>query len=87
MDQVGLDIPLRAGASFEGEEGVYRWQIDVFPYQGGADNPRSMDLMEVTGIDLLEVECIVSWGFGGRERSQVFSTVKAIRPDAEGWDI
>ncbi len=87
MDQVGLDIPLRAGASFEGEEGVYRWQIDVFPFQGGSDNQRSMDLTEITGIDLLEVECVVSWGEGQRERSQVFSTVKAMRPDAGSYDI
>lgn len=82
MDQVGLDIPLRAGASFAGDEGEYRWQVDVFPFQGGADNTRSVDLMEITGVDLLEVECVISWGVGQRERSQVFSTVKAIRPDA-----
>lgn len=87
MDQVGLDIPLRNGSSVEGEEGVYRWQIDIFPYQGGSENARSLELAELTGIDLLEVECIVSWGEGGRERSQVFSTVKAIHPDPEGLDI
>ncbi|HKX55138.1 MAG TPA: prepilin-type N-terminal cleavage/methylation domain-containing protein [Xanthomonadales bacterium] len=87
MDQVGFDIPLRSGASFEGEEGNYRWRVDVFPYQGGTDNARSIELMGIVGLDLLEVECVVSWGQGERERSQVFSTVKAIRPDTEGQGI
>lgn len=87
MDQVGFDIPLQSGASFEGDEGNYHWQVDIFPYQGGADNARSLELMDIVGLDLLEVECVVSWGQGERVRSQVFSTVKAIRPDIEGQGI
>jgi general secretion pathway protein I len=84
MDQVGFDIPLSSGASFEGDEGNYRWQIEIFPYEGSADNARSIELMDIVGLDLLEVECVVSWGEGERVRTQVFSTVKAIRPDVGG---
>lgn len=87
MNQVGLDIPLSSGASFEGEEGNYRWQIEIFPFQGGADNARSLELMDIVGLDLLEVECVVSWGEGERERSQVFSTVKAFQQEPEGAEI
>lgn len=87
MNQVGLDIPLLSGASYEGDEGNYRWQIDIFPFEGGADNVRSMELMDLVGINLLEVECVVSWGEGERERSQVFSTVKGVLPDDEGLGI
>lgn len=77
MDQVGLDIPLEAG-SFQGEEGNYRWEIGIYPFQGDGSNSRSLELMDLTGIELLEVECVVSWGDAGRERSQMFSTVKAM---------
>jgi general secretion pathway protein I len=76
MDQVGLDIPLEAG-NFEGEEGNYRWEVAIYPFQDDGSNTRSMELMSLTRIELLEVECLVSWGNAGRERSQMFSTVKA----------
>jgi general secretion pathway protein I len=86
MDQVGLDIELRSGASVEGEEGNYRWQVDIFPFEGGSENSRSIELMSLTGIELLEVECLVSWGDVGRQRSQLFATVKAQLEDQEGGD-
>ncbi len=82
MNQVELDIPLQAG-SFQGEEGRYRWEIGIYPFQGDSSNSRSIELMELTRIELLEVECVVSWGDFGRERSQMFSTVKAMLEDRE----
>jgi len=44
---------------------------------------RSIELVDIVGVELLEVECIISWGNTGRERSQYFSTVKAIREGEE----
>lgn len=84
MDQVGLDIPLESGATYEGEEGSYRWELAIFDFEGVTENSRSIELMDVTGIELLEVECVVSWGEGTRERSQTFNTVKAQLQDWEG---
>jgi general secretion pathway protein I len=86
MDQVGLDIPVEAGRSLQGEEGNYRWEINIYPLQGDSTNSRSIELMDLTGIELLEVECLVSWGDAGRERSQMFSTVRAMLKDREGVD-
>jgi len=83
MDQVGLDIPLRSGSSIQGEEGEYRWEVDIHPFQGEISNMRSIELVDIVGVELLEVECIISWGNTGRERSQYFSTVKAIREGEE----
>lgn len=85
MDQVGLDIPLEAG-SFQGEEGNYRWEVSIFPFQDDGSNTRSIELMSLTRIELLEVECIVNWGNPGRERTQVFSTVKARLEGNESED-
>jgi general secretion pathway protein I len=87
MDQIGMDVPLRSGTSLQGDEGEYRWEIDIHPFQGGTDNARSLELIDIVGVELLEVECTVSWGSAGRERSQYFSTVKAIRENAEGLQI
>lgn len=78
MDEVGLDIPLQAGTHSDGESGNYQWQLDIRPFDGGRGNERSIELSQLTGIDLLEVECIISWGTYPAEHSSRFSTVKAV---------
>ena len=78
MDRVGLDIPLEAGARANGESGAYRWELQIGPYAGTADNARSMELGDLTGIELLEVEFIISWGDNRKEQSNRFSTLKAV---------
>jgi len=84
MDQVGLDIPLELGAVYEGDEGDYRWEVAIFEFEGSVENSRSIELTDLTEIVLLEVECLVSWGEGERERSQKFNTVKSQMKDWEG---
>ena len=76
MDQVGLGIPLEAGASVSGEAGDYRWQLDINPFEDAAGMPRISELGSLTGIDLLEIEFTIFWGTYPRERSGRFSTVK-----------
>lgn len=78
MDQVGLDIPLEAGFRLGGETGAYRWDLNIEPFQGNDASANSVELAELTGIDLLEVELSISWGSYPRERSNQFSTVKAV---------
>jgi len=84
MDQVGLDIPLEVGGAASGEVGDYRWELDIYPFVGTAENARSVELGEMTGIELLEVECLIFWGEFPRERSTRFSTVKAVLADRQG---
>lgn len=78
MDQVGLDIPLEAGAGSSGESGDYQWQLEINPFVGTADNAHSLELGELTGIELLEVDFTISWGSYPREQSNRFSTVRAV---------
>jgi len=78
MDQVGLEIPLEPGITAAGESGDYRWEIELFDYIDTGENPYSVELAELTGIELLQVELLVSWGEPPREQSSRFSTVKAI---------
>lgn len=81
MDQVGLGIPLESGVRVEGEEGNYRWEVGIFPFEGLPDDPRSLELSALTQIELLEVECLVTWGEPPRERTSLFTTVRAVLPD------
>jgi general secretion pathway protein I len=84
MDQVGLEIPLEAGTSLAGESGDYRWTIDLYEYVDTGENPYSVELAELTGIDLLQVDLEVSWGQPPREQTSYFGTIKALSTDREG---
>ena len=78
MDQVGVEIPVVAGHSAEGEEGDYRWQLDIYAYEGGSGGFNEVELAEITGIELLQIDLLVSWGEPPREQSSEFSTVRAM---------
>jgi len=84
MDQVGLEIPLQAGFTSAGESGDYRWEIELFDYVDNGENLHSVELAELTGIELLQVELQVSWGEPPREQSSRFSTVKAMLANRDG---
>lgn len=83
MDQVGLEIPLESGFTAAGESGDYRWEIELFDYLDSGENPYSVELAELTGIQLLQVELLVSWGEPPREQSSRFSTVKAMLANSD----
>lgn len=78
MDQVGLDIRLEPGVSDSGEFGDYKWDLNITLFDDASENSRTFELRELTGIELLEVECVISWGSKSREHSMEFSTVKAV---------
>ena len=78
MDQVGMDIPLESGVSNRGEFGEYVWELQINSYDPTEDTSRFVDLGELTGLELLEIEFIIMWGKGSRERSHRFTTVKAV---------
>jgi len=78
MDQLGLGIPLEAGYTTAGQSGDYEWEIEIFPYEDKAENTHSVELAELTGIELLEIELDVSWGESPRRRTSHFNTVRAV---------
>lgn len=78
LDQLGLEIPLEAGYTTDGQSGDYNWRIEIFPYADTGENLRSLEISEMTGIELLQVELMVYWGEPQREQSARFSTVRAM---------
>lgn len=75
MDQVGVTIQLQAGQRQGGEEGEYRWDLEIYEYEGVEG---TAELAELTGIGLLQVDLYVSWGDQRSEQTRRFSTVKAL---------
>ena len=78
MDQVGVVIPIEDGLQLDGEDGEYRWDLQIYEYQGGDNELDSIALAELTGIALLQVELHVTWGEGAAEQTRRFSTLKAL---------
>ena len=83
MDQLGLDIPLEAGTGMTGESGDYRWEVAMFAYADAGGDPYSVELAELTNIELLQVELLVTWGEPPREQTSRFSTIKALSANRE----
>lgn len=81
MDTVGLEIPLEEGGQASGESGEYRWSVEIYPYELPQDseaNFESLQIAELAGIDLLQVELLIEWGEPPAERSRRFSTIKSV---------
>ena len=78
MDQVGIEIPLEVGYGATGEDGDYRWSLEIYEYAGAEDEVHAVELAELFGIALLQVELLISWGEPPRDRSERFTTVKAV---------
>jgi general secretion pathway protein I len=78
MDQVGLEMPLVEGFTANGESGEYEWELDIFNYANSGENMHSVELAELTSIELLQVDLLISWGKPPREQSWRFSTVRSV---------
>jgi general secretion pathway protein I len=83
MDRLGLEITLVQGASSSGESGDHHWELDIGAYEAGPENAHSVELGELTGIELLQIDLVVSTGEPPRDKSHYFSTVRAMLVNRE----
>ena len=78
MDQVGVVIPLQPGGRANGESGDYRWDLEIYEYQGGESEMSPVELAELTGIALLQVDLYAQWRTSPANQERRFTTVKAM---------
>jgi general secretion pathway protein I len=83
MDQVGLEMPLENGFTANGESGEYAWELEIFDYANSGENVHSVELAELTSIELLQVDLVISWGKSPREQTRRFSTIRAVLANRE----
>jgi len=83
MDQLGLELPIEQGVNYFGESGDYQWEIDIGLYEDAAESAHSIELGELSGIELLQIDLVISWGEPPREKSNYFSTVRAMLVNRE----
>lgn len=78
MDQVGLEIPLETGTTASGDSGNYRWDLTIDEFDDATGEVDSIALAELTGIELLRVDLVISWGEPPRDKFREFSTVRSM---------
>jgi general secretion pathway protein I len=78
MDQLGLDLPVEQGAAYAGESGNYQWEVNIGLFEDTSDSTNSAVLGELTGIEMLQIDLVVSWGEPPRDKENYFSTVRAM---------
>ena len=78
MGQLGLELLVEQGANYLGESGIYQWELNIDLYQDDGENSHSIELGELTGVELLQIDLVISWGEPPRTRSNSFSTVRAM---------
>jgi hypothetical protein len=83
MDQLGLELPVEQGANYSGESGDYQWELNIGLYEEVEENTQSVVLGELTGIELLQIDLVISWGEPPRDNSKEFSTVRAMLVNRE----
>jgi len=78
MDLVGTEIPIEEG-QFDGT-GMdhYQWRLDIYLYEANDENINTLELAEMSGIELYRVDLDINWETGRRQRDLHFSTIRSI---------
>lgn len=77
IDLVGTEIPIEEG-EFNGK-GMdrYRWQLGIYLYESTEEDSATVELAELSGIDLYWVVLDIDWDVGQRQRELHFSTLRS----------
>lgn len=82
LDIAGIDAPIKPGAASGEFDRKYRWEMNITEWQPPEDAAQ-LDVTGVAPIELYQIELIVRWGQGERERHARFVTLRAIQPDQQ----
>ena len=77
LDMLGVEAPLQPGQTSGEFNDRYRWLLNIQPLAGGATFASGPELNDVDGLELLQVDLVVSWGDMDNERSAQFLTLRA----------
>ena len=77
MDLVGTEIRVEEG-QFNGT-GMerYQWQLGIYPYASSTEDTTTLELAQMSGIDLYYIDLQIDWDTGRRQRSMSFTTIRS----------
>ena len=77
MDLVGTEIPVEEGEFSGTGMDRYQWQLGIYPYASSAEDTATLELAEMSGVDLYYVALDIDWETGSKQRNLSFSTIRS----------
>ncbi len=74
LDLVGIDVPLKKGITNGKFDDVYSYEMTIAPAQ-----TQDSTVPESSPVKLFRVDLAVSWGRGGNQRTERFSTLRSMQ--------
>jgi len=78
IDLVGTEIPIEEGQFNGSAMDRYDWNMGIYLYAASDEDVRTLELAELSGIELYQVDLDINWQAGRRDRSVHFSTIRSI---------
>jgi hypothetical protein len=78
MDQVGTEIPIEAGEFSGVGMDRYHWQLGIYLYDSSSEDIDSIELAELSGVELYWVDLNIDWESGSSQREMNFSTLRSM---------
>jgi general secretion pathway protein I len=83
VDLVGNEIPIEEGQYSGTGMDRYEWQLDLTLYAASDDDVseaavNTVELAELSGIELYRVDLYIDWESGNRQRDLHFSTIRSV---------
>lgn len=78
MDLVGTEIPIEEGEYSGTGMDRYQWQLDIYLYDSVEDDDGTLELAELSGVELYNIVLDIDWDTGRRQRELQFNTIRSI---------
>ena len=83
METVGTEIPIEEGEFNGTGMDRYDWHLGIYLYAAPEEDMHSMELAELSGIELYKVDLYINWNSGRRQRDLHFTTIRSILANHE----
>ncbi len=78
IDLVGTEIPVEEGEFSGTGMDRYRWRLGIYLYEPGNEDERTLELAEMSGVELYHVDLDIDWTSGQKQRDLHFSTLRSM---------
>ena len=78
IDLVGTEIPIEEGEYSGAGMDRYQWQLGIYIYDSVEEDVATLELAEMSGIELYKIVLDVDWEMGRNRRELQFNTIRSI---------
>jgi len=78
IDLVGTEIPIAEGEFNGTGMDRYNWRLGLYLYESSSEDTHTLELADMSGIELYKVVLDIDWESGQKQRELHFSTIRSI---------